>query len=56
MTMTIQYVFFFGEAGAGRVCAGNECGQAAGQMNETATESLAVFDSPSLIERDHLIN
>ncbi len=42
----------------GTVGAGNEtkCGQADGQVNETATESLAVFDLPPLIQRDHLIN
>lgn len=33
-----------------------KCGQAEGQVNETATESLAVFDLPPLIQRDHLIN
>lgn len=40
------------------VCTSNEtkCGQAEGQVNETATESLAVFDLPPLIQRDHLIN
>lgn len=35
---------------------GLKCGQAEGQVNETATESLAVFDLPPLIQRDHLIN
>lgn len=42
----------------GTVSASNEtkCGQAEGQVNETATESLAVFDLPPLIQRDHLIN
>lgn len=38
------------------VCNETKCGQADGQMNETATESLAVFDLPPLIQRDHLIN
>lgn len=33
-----------------------KCGQAEGQVNETATESLAVCDLPPLIQRDHLIN
>lgn len=33
-----------------------KCGQAEGQVNETTTESLAVFDLPPLIQRDHLIN
>lgn len=42
----------------GTVRTGNEtkCGRAEGQVNETATESLAVFDLPPLIQRDHLIN
>ena len=42
----------------GTVGAGNEtkCGQAEGQVNERDTESLAVFDLPPLIQRDHLIN
>lgn len=42
----------------GTVVAGNEtkCGEADRQMNETATESLALFDLPPLIQIDHLIN
>lgn len=34
----------------------SKCGQAAAQVNEMATEPLAVFDLPPLIQRDHLIN
>lgn len=43
---------------AGTVSAGNEtkCGQAEGQVNETAIESVTVFDLPPLIQRDNLIN
>lgn len=40
------------------VSASNEkaCGQAVAQLNEMATEALAVFDLPPLTQRDHLIN
>lgn len=51
--MTTTHAFCVGTVGASNE---TKCGWADGQMNETATESLAVFDLPPLIQRDHLIN